>query len=39
LKAINLGSATDLYGDIPYTEAFTGSHPKYDFQESVLQWQ
>ena len=38
LKAINIGLATDLYGDIPYSEASQGgaiSYPKYDSQESV----
>ncbi len=38
LKAINLGLATDLYGDIPYTEASQAgaiAYPKYDSQESI----
>ena len=38
LKAINLGLATDLYGDIPYTEASQAGlipYPKYDSQESI----
>lgn len=38
LMAINLGYITDLYGDIPYTEAFQEGenlNPKYDTQESI----
>lgn len=38
LMAINLGYLTDLFGDIPYTEAFQGDqnlNPKYDTQESI----
>ncbi|MEC5165260.1 hypothetical protein RCH18_000987 [Flavobacterium sp. PL11] len=38
LKAINLGLATDLYGDIPYSEASQAGlipYPKYDSQESI----
>jgi len=38
LMAYALGSATDLWGDIPYTEAFKGNaslKPKYDTQQSI----
>jgi hypothetical protein len=38
LMAYTLGSATDVWGDIPYTEAFLGNgnlKPKYDTQESI----
>jgi len=38
LMAYSLGTATDLFGDIPYTEAFKGNanlKPKYDTQESI----
>lgn len=38
LMAIYLGNATDLWGDIPYTEAFLGLdnlNPAYDSQESI----
>jgi len=38
LMALYLGNATDLWGDIPYTEAFLGLdnlNPAYDSQESV----
>ncbi len=38
LKAINLGLATDLYGDIPYKNATLGSNvlqPTYDSQQSI----
>jgi hypothetical protein len=42
LKAMNLGIATDLWGDIPNSEALTGLdedpnfNPAYDSQEAVL---
>jgi hypothetical protein len=40
LIALNLGVATDLWGDVPYTEAIqalSGNfNPKYDKQEDVL---
>jgi hypothetical protein len=38
LTAYTLGSATDMWGDIPYTEAFNGmgnTKPGYDPQENV----
>jgi Starch-binding associating with outer membrane len=38
LKAINIGLVTDLYGDVPYTEASLGGAnltPKYDSQQSI----
>jgi hypothetical protein len=38
LSAFYLGIATDYWGDIPYTEAFSGStnlQPAYDSQESI----
>jgi len=38
LKAINIGFTTDLYGDIPYSEATYGStinYPKYDSQQAI----
>jgi len=38
LSAFTLGTATDLWGDIPYTEALTGLEklrPAYDSQENV----
>ena len=38
LKAINIGTTTDLYGDVPYSEAGLASAnfaPKYDNQESI----
>jgi hypothetical protein len=38
LMAFNLGLATDLWGDVPYTEAFKGAanlQPKYDTQEQI----
>ncbi|MFI8379304.1 SusD/RagB family nutrient-binding outer membrane lipoprotein [Leeuwenhoekiella sp. NPDC079379] len=36
--AINLGMATNIWGDVPYSEAFLGSEnlsPKYDDQEEL----
>jgi len=38
LRAINLGTTTDLYGDIPYSEALLGTtvlYPKYDTQQAI----
>lgn len=38
LKAINIGTTTDLYGDIPYSESLLGTaalYPKYDSQQAV----
>ena len=40
LTALSLGVATDLFGDIPYSEALQGSDnltPAYDSQESIYQ--
>jgi hypothetical protein len=41
LLALNLGVATDLWGDVPYSEAFQATEGnftgKYDTQEEVLQ--
>jgi hypothetical protein len=40
IKVMALAYATDVYGDIPYTEAFKGaegiSAPKYDKQQDIL---
>lgn len=38
--AINLGMATNVWGDVPYSEAFLGEEnlsPKYDSQESIYE--
>ncbi|MCI4442686.1 MAG: SusD/RagB family nutrient-binding outer membrane lipoprotein [Lentimicrobium sp.] len=38
LKAINIGTTTDLYGDIPYSESLSGTavlYPKYDSQQAI----
>ena len=38
LSALALGTTTDLWGDVPYTEAFQGSakfKPSYDNQEAI----
>lgn len=39
LLAMNIGYATDAWGDVPFTEAFQGVgnlNPKYDTQEQVI---
>ncbi|KFF10290.1 hypothetical protein IW15_21245 [Chryseobacterium soli] len=39
LMAINIGYATDAWGDVPFTEAFQGDanfSPKFDSQQSVI---
>jgi hypothetical protein len=38
LKAYNFSIATDLYGDVPYSQALNGKenqHPRYDKQEDI----
>jgi len=35
LTAYTLGVTTDMWGDVPFTEAFEGSKPKYDKQEDL----
>lgn len=38
LKAINIGMTTDIYGDVPYTEATLAGqnfNPKYDSQQTI----
>ncbi len=35
LTAYTLGIATDMWGDVPYTQAFEGSKPTYDKQEAL----
>lgn len=38
LKAYNFSVATDMYGDVPYSQALQGSantHPRYDKQEDI----
>ena len=39
IVALNIGYATDAWGDVPFTEAFKGDanlNPKYDAQEQVI---
>lgn len=39
LMAINIGYATDVWGDVPFSQAFQGINglsPKYDSQEQVI---
>jgi hypothetical protein len=35
LTAYTLGVTTDMWGDVPFTEAFEGSKPKYDKQQDL----
>src|SRR5436190_9135939 len=35
LTAYTLGVTTDMWGDVPYTQAFEGSKPAYDKQEDI----
>lgn len=38
IKALTLGTLTDIFGDVPYSEALQGSdnrNPKYDSQEKI----
>src|SRR5688500_2349381 len=38
LQVMNLGMATDVWGDVPFTEAFRGTeelYPKYDKQQDI----
>lgn len=38
IKALTLGTLTDIFGDVPYTEALQGSenrNPSYDSQEMI----
>lgn len=39
LMAINIGNATDVWGDVPFSQAFQGVNnlnPKYDTQQQVI---
>ena len=35
LTAYTLGVTTDMWGDVPYTQAFEGNKPAYDKQEDI----
>jgi hypothetical protein len=35
LTAYTLGVATDMWGDVPYSQAFEGNKPAYDKQEDI----
>lgn len=35
LTAYTLGVTTDMWGDVPYTQAFEGNRPTYDKQEDI----
>ncbi len=35
LTAYTLGVTTDMWGDVPYTQAFEGNRPAYDKQEDI----
>ena len=37
LTAYTLGVTTDMWGDVPYTQAFEGNKPVYDKQEDIYE--
>lgn len=37
LTAYTLGVTTDMWGDVPYTQAFEGNKPLYDKQEDIYE--
>ncbi len=37
LYALALGNTTDLFGDVPYSQAFKAKYPSYDPQEQIYQ--
>lgn len=38
LRLLSVQQTTDAFGDMPLTEAYQSSSPKYDSQESIYQW-
>jgi hypothetical protein len=38
LRLLSTQQTTDAFGDMPLTEAYMSSSPKYDSQESIYQW-
>ncbi len=38
LRLISVQQTTDVFGDMPLTQAYKSSSPKYDTQESIYQW-
>ncbi len=38
LRLQSMQLTTDVFGDMPLTEAYLSSSPKYDTQESIYQW-
>ncbi len=38
LRLLSVQTTTDVFGDMPLTEAYLSSAPKYDTQESIYDW-
>lgn len=38
LRLLSVQQTTDIFGDMPLTDAYNSSSPKYDTQESIYQW-
>jgi hypothetical protein len=38
LRLLSVQQTTDAFGDMPLTEAYQSSSPKYDSQESIYEW-
>ncbi len=38
LRLISVQQTTDVFGDMPLSEAYKSSAPKYDTQESIYEW-
>ncbi|MFZ5430594.1 MAG: SusD/RagB family nutrient-binding outer membrane lipoprotein [Bacteroidota bacterium] len=38
LRLLSVQQTTDVFGDMPLTDAYMSSSPKYDTQESIYQW-
>jgi len=38
LNLLSVQMTTDVFGDMPLTEAYQSSSPKYDTQESIYEW-
>ena len=38
LRLLSIQQTTDVFGDMPLTDAYNSSSPKYDSQESIYQW-
>lgn len=38
IRLMSTQLTTDVFGDMPRSEAYTGTSPKYDTQESIYEW-